>query len=179
MRERPVSVTIFGILNIGFGLLGLCSALLSLLFGGSNFPAAMPSLGPYFSNVLMVWNAIVTDPAYVVWSRIAGPLDVTASLALIAAGIGLLLLQNWSRLVSIGYAIYCMVSAVLNLAVIFVVLHRLLANALPASARGQLAIMVVAVMGAVLTLVYPALLLFFLTRPGAVLACRPESASPL
>jgi hypothetical protein len=178
MRERPVSVTIFGILNIGFGLLGLGSALLSLLFGGSNFPASMPSLGPYLSNVLMVWNAIVTDPSYVVWSRITGPLDVAASLALIAAGIGLLLLQNWSRLVSIGYSIYSIVSAVLNLAVMFVVLHRLLAGALNASARAQAAILLAAVLGAALTLVYPALLIFFLTRPRAVLACRREPASP-
>src|ERR1039458_8346141 len=108
MRERPVSITIFGILNIGFGLLGLGSLLLSTMFdvGGFDSTAFSPALNSYISSMLALWNTLSADTVFVVWRRITVPLDFAASLTLVAAGIGLLLLKNWSRLVSIGYAIY-------------------------------------------------------------------------
>jgi hypothetical protein len=180
MRERPVSVTIFGILNIGFGSLGLGWMLLSKMFEGFDASSPGSPLGSYFASMMALWNAISTDPAFVVWNRISASLDVAASLALVAAGIGLLLLKNWSRRLSTGWAIYTIISVFLNLAVLFVVLHRALANALAAGTGASTALVIAAAaLGAVLTLVYPALLIFFLTRPRVVLAFQREPGSPL
>ena len=180
MRERPISITIFGILNIGIGLLGLGGMLLSTMFESSDFPAISSSVNSFLSSMLALWNTISTDATFLVWRRITVPLDAAASLTLVAAGIGLLLLKNWSRLVSIGYAIYRVIFALLDVAVLMAVLHRVLAEALQASPGAPIALVVgAAAVGTVLTLVYPVLLICFLTRPRAVLAFQPEPASPL
>jgi len=57
MRERPVTITIFGILNIGFGLLGLGWALLSKLLEGFDLTRGGASLSPYFSTMAAIWDA--------------------------------------------------------------------------------------------------------------------------
>jgi hypothetical protein len=175
-----MSAMIFGILNIGLGLLGLGGVLLSTMFGASDLPAAGPLSNSFVASMLALWNAISTDPAYVVWRRITVPMDVAAGLALVAAGIGLLLLQNWSRLLSIGCAIYRILFVFLDCAVLFTALHRVLANSLQAGTGAQYAFVVTAAaIGAVLTLVYPVLLVYFLTRPKAVRAFQPAPSSPL
>ena len=122
MRERPVAVTIFGILNIGYGLLGLGWVLLSKMLEGFDAMPAGASMGPYFSSMAALWEAMSKDPAFVVWNRISVPLDVAAGVGLTAAGIGLLLLKNWSRLLSNGWAVYTVISVFLNLAVVLVAL---------------------------------------------------------
>jgi hypothetical protein len=120
------------------------------------------------------------DAIYVVWGRIFTPLDAAADLALVAAGIGLLLLKNWSRLVSIGYSLYTTVSLFLNAAVWFVALDRVLGNASQTFARETIAIVIAATaLATVLGLIYPVLLAYFLTRPKAILAFQPEAPSPL
>ncbi len=182
MRERPVSVTLFGILNLGFGLLGLGSALLSTMLDVEGFgsTALSPALNSYISSMLALWNAISTDPAFVVWRRITLPLDFAANLTLAAAGIGLLLLKNRGRLASVGYAIYKIIFALLDVAVLFVVLHRVLANALHAGTGANIALVIAAAaLGTVLTLIYPVLLVYFMTRPRVVLAFQPAPVSAL
>jgi hypothetical protein len=147
---------------------------LSTLFTGSDFPAAGAFSNSFIASMLALWNAISTDPAYLIWRRITVPMDAAAGLALAAAGIGLLLLRNWSRLLSISCAIYKILFAFLDCAVLFVVLHRVLANALQAGTGGEYAfVAAAALLGAVLTLVYPVLLIYFLTRPKAVQAFQP------
>lgn len=183
MRERPISITIFGILNVGIGLLGLGGLLLSTMFESPDFLSispSVPSVNSFLSSMLALWNTISTDATFVVWRRITVPLDAAASLTLVAGGIGLLLLRNWARLVSIGYAIYKVIFALLDVAVLMAVLHRVLAKAPQADTGAPIALLVwAAAIETVLTLVYPVLLIYFLTRPKAVLAFQPEPASPL
>ena len=179
MRERPVSVTLFGILNIGFGLLGLGWALLSKLLEGFDSAHSGASLSPYFSTMMAIWDAISKDPAYAVWNQISFPMDIAAGLALTAAGIGLLLLKNWSRLLSNGWAVYTIISVFVNLAVLFVALHRVLAGALHSSTTGAVALVLAsAAISAILTLVYPLLLLYFMSRPKVVPAFQRDPVSP-
>ena len=167
MRERPVSVTLFGILNIGFGLLGLGWALLSKLLEGFDSAHSGASLSPYFSTMMAIWD------------QISFPMDIAAGLALTAAGIGLLLLKNWSRLLSNGWAVYTIISVFVNLAVLFVALHRVLAGALHSSTTGAVALVLAsAAINAILTLVYPLLLLYFMSRPKVVPAFQREPVSP-
>jgi hypothetical protein len=89
---------------------------------------------------------------------------------LVAAGIGLLLLKNWSRLLSIGYAVYRIILSFLESAVMFGVFRRALAG-FPQVSQGAFAIAAgAAIIGGVFTLAYPVLLLYFLRRPKVVRA---------
>jgi len=173
MRERPVAVTIFGILNLGYGLLGLGWVLVSKMLEGWDAMPAGASMSPYFSSMAALWEAISKEPAFVVWNRISVPLDAAAGVALAAAGIGLLLLKNWSRLLSNGWAVYTVISVFLNLAVLLVALRRVLAGALESGSTGAIALVLAAgAIGALLTLVYPVLLLYFMGRPKVVRALK-------
>jgi hypothetical protein len=179
MRERPVTITIFGILNIGFGLLGLGWVLLSKLLEGFDFSRGGASLSAYFSTMAAIWDAINKDPAFALWNQISFPLDIVAGVALTAAGLGLLLLKNWSRLVSNGWAVYTIISVFVNLAVLFVALYRVLAGALHTSSTGDVVlVLMLAAIGAALTLAYPILLLYFMARPNVVQAFQREPVAP-
>ena len=173
MRERPVSVMIFGILNIGFGLLGMAEAVLSKLFEGFGSSAASSTV----NSVVAFLATLQNDPVYVVWNQITQPLNFAVGAVLLAAGVGLLLLKNWARLTSISYGIYKIVFVVLNGAVLFLALHHILAKSVESGFA--VGILVVAgLVGAILTLIYPALLIFFMTRPKVVLAFQPEPPPP-
>ena len=101
MQERPISVTIFGILNIGFALLGLLGTLISMVVLSHTSGNGNPFLKAMYDN-----------PHYVTWMKISVPLGCVGCLVLLAAGIGLLLLQKWARIMSIGYGIYAIVSGI-------------------------------------------------------------------
>jgi hypothetical protein len=175
MRERPVSVTIFGILNIGFGLFGVAGMFLSTLFEGSGSPAAGASSNSLFATWTGLWNAISSDAVYMGWHRITVPLDAACTVALAAAGIGLLLLKNWSRLLSLGCAIYEILVAFLDCAVMFVAARSVLAVSPQAGQGAYVAIAVGSVIVCAFALAYPIFLLYFLTRPKVVQAFRPDS----
>ena len=179
MRERPVSVTIFGILNIGFGVFGLAGMFLSTMFEGPGSPAAGASSNSLFATWTGLWNAISSDAAYVGWHRISVPLDAACSVALMTAGIGLLLLKNWARLLSLGCAILEILQKFLDCAVIFVAARRVPAISPQGNQGACLAIGVGAVIVYVFALAYPLLLLYFLRRPKVVQAFQPQPASPV
>ncbi len=176
MRERPVSITLFGILDIGIGLLGLGGALLSTLFEGLGATAASPSV----NSISAFMDTLNHNPVYVLWNRITVPLNAAAGLLLVAAGVGLLLLKNWARLASIGYGIYKIIFVILNLPVLGLALRGILARTVEEAGTPLIVILIlVGLVATVLTLLYPVLLIYFLTRPRAVLAFQPEPASPL
>jgi hypothetical protein len=172
MRERPVSVMIFGILNVGIGLLGLAELLLSKMFEGLGAPAS----GPSVNNIAAFLEALNQNPGYIVWNRITLPLNAAAGLLLVAAGIGLLLLKNWARLASIGLGIYKISFVILNIAVLCVALRDILAKAMTPVLL--VVLILVGLAGTLITLAYPVLLIFFMTRRKVVLAFEPEPAPP-
>src|SRR5208283_2342378 len=126
MRERPVSVTIFGILDIGIGLLGLGGVLLSTVFEDLGAAAASPSVNSFAA----FFETLNHHPIYMLWNKITVPLNAAASLLLVAAGIGLLMLKNWARLASIGCGIFKMIFVILNGAVFYLALREILAHAM-------------------------------------------------
>jgi hypothetical protein len=171
MRARPISVTIFGILNIGFGFLGMADVLLSRLFENFGSSAANPQV----NSLVAFFGALQNDPAYILWNKITEPLDFVVGAALLVSGIGLLLLKNWARLTSVGFAVYKGAFVVLNALVLVAALRHILAKSFANSGPGLIILLVaVGVFAAILTLAYPALLLFFLTRPKMVQAFQPE-----
>ena len=88
---------LFGILNIGFGLLGLLVALVVMVILPRMNTANNPILAQMHDSPLM---------------KITMPLDAVANVGLVVAGCGLLLSKNWGRIISITYGIYAILEAV-------------------------------------------------------------------
>jgi hypothetical protein len=149
MRQRPISVTIFGILNIGFGFFDLFVTLFSM-FVLPRMNMAAPMLKQLQDNH---------------WTKITMPLDAIAAVALLAAGIGLLLSQNWARIVSIIDSIYSILASMAGGIV-----------SLKSATSGiMMAVSVITMVG---SLVYPVLLIVFMTRPKVVAALKPAQPVP-
>lgn len=164
MRERPVSVMVFGILNIGFALLGMVGALVSVFVLSRVHTHSNPFLDQMHNN-----------PLYQTWMSISMPLGGIVSVALLAAGIGLLMLQNWARIVSIVYGIYSIVAGLIGLGVTFSVFMSIFSQSNNPSMKGtMIAVMFGGVFGGAIGLAYPVLLLIFMTRPRVIAAFRPE-----
>jgi hypothetical protein len=145
MQQRPMAVTIFGILNIGYGLFDLLVLLIKMVI--------LPRMNMADNPML---NQMHDNP----WTKISTPLSGIAAIVLVAAGIGLLLAQNWARIVSIGYGIYsilaCVVETVVMLSGDMSVIAKILSG-----------------MAGIVILVYPVLLIIFMVRPNVVAALKP------
>src|SRR5262245_33118689 len=95
-RQRPGVVTTFGILNIVFGVLGIvCTicggvALFGVMALASNLPKNEFNFPPFPDKVK---SLTVVDMA----------LGTVMAIALIVAGIGLLGMKPWARLLSLAY----------------------------------------------------------------------------
>jgi hypothetical protein len=141
--------------------------------GGAGSPAGGGSSDSLVGSWVGVFNAVLSDAGYVALRQITAPLDAVCDVALMAAGIGLLRLKNWARVLSIGYAIYGIILALIESAVMFVVVRRVLAGFPQVSQSGFGMAVGAAMVEAVITLAYPILLLYFLTRAKAVRAFQP------
>lgn len=165
--QRPVSVTVFGILNIVFAAWAICGSVFS-----SVILAAQAGAGQQ-NPVLKVME---DDPFLSTWMKVSMPLALAGGVALLAAGIGLLLLKEWARKLSIGYAVYAIVMALVGVAInlIFVMprLTQQLGGAKGPEAVGAQIGMVAGIAGGIVGLIYPALLLYFMTRPHVRAAFR-------
>jgi hypothetical protein len=166
--QRPTSVTVFGILNIvfaAFGLFGLIASIaLFFLPADSNNP---------------VIKLIHESPGYAMWLKICIPLGVLSCSALLAAGIGLLYLKSWARILSIIYAIYAIVFGITGMVVNFIfMVQPMLEQARQeqgpeaAAATGGA---IGGTIGGCFGLIYPILLLIFMTRPKVAAAFRPPA----
>lgn len=157
-------MTIFGILNIGFALFGLVGLLFSTLVMSHMNTGANPILQQMQDNSM-----------YAAWMKISIPLGGIVSVLLLAAGIGLLMLQNWARIISIGYAIYSIIACVIGSFVMVMVFASIMSHN---NANGPAGFMMIAsiiggIFGMVIGLAYPVLLLIFMTRPKVVAAFSP------
>jgi hypothetical protein len=121
------------------------------------------------------------SPTLNTWLKLSIPLTVLSCSVLLAAGAGLLLLKPWARKLSIAYAIYALVMGVIASVINYMFLTLPLLEEAQrrkgpeaAGAIGG----VVASAGGCVGLVYPILLLIFMTRPKVVAAFRPEKGLP-
>jgi hypothetical protein len=166
--QRPASVTVFGILNIVFAALGVIGMVASIVL----FFLPASSSNP-------VIKLIHESTAYATWLKVCIVLGVMSSTALLAAGIGLLCLRSWARKLSIGYAIYAIVFGILGAVVNFIYLVQpMLEQARQQQgpeAVGALGGAVGGSVGGCFGLIYPVLLLIFMTRPTVVAAFQPSA----
>lgn len=171
--ERPTSVTVFGVLNIVFAVLGLFGLLASaMLFSAAAATANNP-----------VVQLIQNNPAYAAWMKICILLGLIVIPALLAAGIGLLMLKPWARIISIIYAIYTIVSGLIGSVINYLFLIQPLmqqaqdkqgSEAAGAAIGGAVG----GIIGGCVGLIYPVLLLIFMFRPHVMAAFRPPEVPP-
>ncbi len=169
--QRPTSVTVFGILNLVFGGLGVLCTPMSMMF---LFLLTTPE-----NPISHAMNMNVGYRVYLIWVAVVG---VLAAFVLVAAGIGLLQMKSWARLVSIGYAIFSIVMGILGMIVsnIFV-FGPAIADARargPAAAAGMVGL-AMGVAGGVLGMIYPVALLIFMTRPRIRNAFQCQDVPPI
>ncbi len=153
---RPKPVTVFGILNIIFGILGLlCTPLAIAVTFLPNQPEGL-QLGPAMK-------------AYGIVGHIIG---FAVSILLLAAGIGLLHLKRWARKASYGYGWFALVWALVGLAVNVIVYSSMLPKASPETMPAVVGGLVGGMCGGIVGLVYPIFLIVYMKRPLVVEACQ-------
>lgn len=137
--ERPLAVTVFGVLNIFFGGIGMVCTPFTLA------PRLLTRHGPMAMPGDMVWNLIslLSSVGFSVW--------------LLVLGIGLLKLKSWARSGSIGYACICIVLMVVVLGISTNSISNMLDQP-----RTELWAVISGMCGSVMALIYPILLLFFM-----------------
>jgi len=172
--SRPASVSAFGVLNIVFGAMGVVCTPFSVLSLFMPQPAAAPA------NPMVELMKGETYRAFLIGSAALG---WVASAVLLAAGIGLLNERSWGRKFSIGYGVYAIVATVIHggANIVFLIMPLLEASKQQNSPEMNAAL-VMAIFAAVISLVgliYPILLLIFMTRPRVVAFLdRPRPGDP-
>jgi hypothetical protein len=170
--KRPASVTVFGILNIVFAGLGLFGLLATI---------ALFSMPANSDNPVL--KIMQDNPGYASWLKISVILGLLSCVALVASGIGLLFLKPWARVLAIAYGIYSIALGILGMVINFVYLVRPMleqakAQSGPESA-GAMGGVIGGIIGGCIGLIYPILVLVFMTRPNVVAAFRPATPPPL
>ena len=167
MRQRPISVTVFGILNIGFGVLKYCGLLFMQVLTHLNLPG---------NSAL---TAIKSDPSAAAWNHFSVVISVLFGIVLIASGIGLLLMQPWSRILAVCYSVAAMLAVLVGAPFSHrLMMRNLTATQWPGVPPGviEAVAQVFFAIGIVLSLAYPVLLLVYLTRPRVVEAFNSPDA---
>ncbi|MFN9369873.1 MAG: hypothetical protein ACK6CT_14100 [Planctomycetia bacterium] len=161
-KAHPASLTVFGILNIIFGILGIC-----VTAGGVvPFVMELPS-DPAVPNPML--DLIKSNAGYRTFLIVSLALGGIVAVTVIVGGIGLLLAKAWGRTLSIVYGWYSIVAAIVGMGVNFYLMQPLLAKMQDAGGPGQLAVtagLVGGLIGAGLGMIYPVLLLVFMNRPA-------------
>ncbi len=170
--NRPASATVFGILNIIFGAIGI----LGLVYWAAMFFAAKPDP----NNPVM--GIVAGNPMLALWTKASFVLGGVASVVLLLSGIGLLQLQPWARTASIIYAVYSIVMAVVGLVVSYFFLFGPLMELAqhsrgPVEAAAAFGGAIGAIGGPFLSVIYPILLLIFMKRPNVVAAFRDDEST--
>ena len=168
--ERPKPVTVFGILCILFGAMGL----LGILF----------SLSTYFGDSTPhdpVNEIIRRSSAFMTYGKISMVVGLFACGALLAIGTGLLKLKPWARPAAIGYAIYGFVSAAAGAVLTTACIYWPLLRGIRHLGSTEKIVVYVTLgggaFGFLLSFVFPALLLYFMTRPSIVRAFAANKPS--
>ena len=148
---RPASVTVFGILNIVFGALGLLCV--SFMTVGLALGQGLDALG--------------ASDGYKVWVVVTCGVGFLATVWLLALGIGLLNQKGWARAGAVAYGYLMVVFRLLDVVITVVCLAT---GALSPKSE-MLPGMIGGLVGSFIHMVYPILLIVFMTRPRAVASC--------
>ena len=172
--QRPTTVTVFGILNVVFAIIGFFASLASLMM----FTAAAAST----NNPVI--QLVHDNPNYAAWMKISVVLGVLVSVLLLAAGIGLLKLQSWARIASIVYGIYSIVMVIVGSVInYFFLVQPLLQQAQqkqgPEATGAAIGGAIGGMFGSCFGIIYPVLLLIFMMKANVKAAFGTAAPPPL
>src|SRR5579872_1041984 len=109
MAQRPVSITIFGILNIGLAVFGAASLIVSnIVLTFVKLPSSP------------ITDSLLNNPTYRAWTPVSMFMGLISNTVMLVAGIALLLLKNWGRILSIAYAIYAILWSLIGCCMTFI-----------------------------------------------------------
>lgn len=158
---KPASITVFGIINIVWGAMGICGVAAT----SAMFFIPLPQDARFPNPALELLESNQAYRVFMIGSLAFGGL---ATVILIAAGIGLLKSRRWGRSLSLGWAWYAIAAMIIGLiGNWFFLWQPLLADAGARGGAEQAGLftgMIGGVLGSVLGLVYPILLLVLLKR---------------
>lgn len=179
--QRPTAVTVFGILNIAFGVMGITCTPIGLIMSSlsqrmfENVPQAQQMGNPF--------QQMMSDPRFMTYTYVSTALGMAASAALLAAGIGLLKLRPWARYLSIGYSVYAWVNVIIGAIVSYYIIYAPMIEKMAQQSGPEAAPfmggMVFGMFGGMcFGLVYPTILFIFMLMPNVKEAFQPDWASP-
>ena len=153
---RPASIQIFAILNMVFGILGICGGFAAAVMFAIPQPAGNPAL-----------DLMANDPIYGTFNLVSMVVGVIMSIVLVAAGVGLHRYAMWGRNLSIAYAWYAILSMIVGsiITVLFLILP--LRNQAGAGGPAQAVALAGAIggmIGGVASLIYPVFILVFMHK---------------
>jgi len=171
-KPRPTVVTVFGILNLVFGIMGMICTPFSLLVLLIPQP---PNAPPNPALDLM------KSPGYAQGLPIMVAVGMLTSLLLTIAGVGLLKVRGWGRSLSNLYVGAFVVTAIGNLAFNYMNLYApLLEQARKANDPQALTAatmqLIIGIGGLCVGAIYPLLLAIFMNRPKVIEALRQSDA---
>ncbi len=165
--QRPTAVTVIGILNIVLGSF----ALLCLPFAIVGFFA------PRMSGQNVVLDIMDQVQFFKFWNIGMTGMGIFVGIALIIAGILLLMMKEIGRLITIGYGFYGISMSLVNLAVSLMflaapLLARMNQGGSAEAVAGSVGGMIGMGCGFFLGLIYPIVVLILMTRPAVVEAFK-------
>lgn len=169
--NRPTSVLIFGILNLAFGALGIVGVVMGLVV------LFMP-IQNMTGNIMA---ELIAQPGYRTFVIVSSITGSFLTLALIAGGIGLLLMKRWGWLLSIAYGglalIQCLVGMVVVTVFFYLPLIRRVSEVSGPEQVGMIGGIVGGLAGMLFGLLYPIVLLIFMLRaPIRAAFAKPADA---
>ncbi len=157
---RPTGVTVFAILSILFGFMGVLGTI------GS---AAMLFIGDKF-GANPVTEKLMTSSGYFAFTIAGAVLGFIFSIVLLASGIGLLKMSKTARKMAIAYGFYAIVATILvnvvNVVVIFLPLLQQAGDKSGPEQTVAIATLIGAVIGAFVGLIFPVALLIYFLMPS-------------
>lgn len=181
--KRPTVLTVFGVLNIIFGSLGL---LCNLCMGGfiALFAVILnqPAQDREVAKLQEMMRPLVDAPGFAAFITASMVVGIILAAVLLFSGIGLLKVQPWARTASIFWAVTSIIIQIGSLAYTIAVVNPAMENWLrqvaaqakqgipppqnPAASAAQ------SVVGAVIGMTYAVVLLIFMFTPTVVNAFK-------
>ena len=160
----PKSLRVLAILNLVFGGFGIFGAISSYAITHAPIMANNPAV-----------KVMNDQPGYAKWMLISIPLSLIGALMLLTSGIGLLKAREWARKLAIGYGIYAIIFTIITTTMsyrfVLAPMFEQSRTAQGAEAAGAIGAAIGGIIGSCFSLVYPIILLIFMTRPRIISAC--------
>ena len=168
--EKPVAGIVFGILNLVFGIMGICGVAVSAIM-------IFYPLDPQLVKQNPALQLMQDNQFYKLFMQGGIVVGFVFTFVLIGAGVGLLTMKSYGRTLSLWYGWYGIIITVLTAIVnVFLVFPGMIEqmNNLPQgpAQAGAIGGIIGGVIAIVISPIYPGLLLFFMYRPKIIEAYR-------